>query len=652
MEDLCSRQYLLGREPETIRQLFNTSQANQWVTRNATTRTSRLYAVNWDHTMPAERMAYNLAWGRNEQFRDSCSYAAGWCFGPRVGWTQQQGPFLAQGGTLNLGHAVHGTSTTAGGDRSISQYLRGDLEWQATDNHNISTGFFFQQHDIFFNEWRQVGNYAARVLGTEYGGKPWDGALYVQDRVEYDFVTVRLGLRFDYGRASGKFFANPQDPTNGTTAYHVCENPTSFGYAANKFEFFDTEYNRTVRGIAACSLSDELMETAVLKAMEDDFQDAKARRALSPRLGVSFPLTENSSLFFNYGRFTQNPRYHNLYQLTGIGTPLEGSRDLFAQQAAVGARRELLIGNAHLLSEQTSNYELGYITSFDDGRYGMNATMYMKDQYNLTGYRSGGIDDNGQIIFDPGSTYRNTTLDYVVLLNLDFQTSRGLELTFRRRLENYWAFDLRYAYSQTRTNAAPPEQELQRQFEEGDRAVRREIRSHIDRPHTASLVFRMQVDRRAPEIPFGDLLRNSSLSLTGRYSSGTPYTPQLALYTSNAQESASPSRLERNSATSPATYSLNLMARKNFTHAQLNWGAFVRVDNLLNTSYCVQVYQSTGRCDGGQLTRSRLYSAGDGAIQQGASISTGSAGTNSQQWDRPDYFGAPRAISAGISVTF
>jgi hypothetical protein len=49
--------------------------------------------------------------------------------------------------------------------------------------------------------------------------------LYFQDRIEYDFITVRLGFRYDLGEAGGLFFANPLDPTAGTTAFEVCQNP-------------------------------------------------------------------------------------------------------------------------------------------------------------------------------------------------------------------------------------------------------------------------------------------------------------------------------------------------------------------------------------------------------------------------------------------
>jgi outer membrane receptor protein involved in Fe transport len=649
MEDMCRRLFLGGRVPEKLEDLRGLTQANQWVVQNSIARSNRLYAMNWNHTLPASRMAYTVSAGRSEAYRDACTIAAGLCFGERLGWLGQSGAFIghssfgsAGSGDRGAGIPVFGTARNTSGDYSISEYFSGNFQWQATDHHNLTSGFELNRHEIFNTESSQVGNNNIVIYNTYYGGQPWDAALHVQDRIEYDFVTLNLGLRFDYGRASGLFFDNPRDPTNGTTAFHVCRDPARFGLPADRFRFRDPETQEFVSGIIACSLDPHLMDVARDKAMEDDFREAKGRRALSPRIGISFPVTENSSVFFNYGRFTQNPRYQNLYRLTGIGTPVEGTRD--ALEFVQKARRAPLIGNAHLLQEQTTNYELGYVSSFAEGTYGFNATLYTRDQYNLTGSRQGGVDEFGRIIFDPGSTYRAPILDYNVLLNLDFSTARGVELTFRRRLENYWGFDVRYAYSQTRTNSAPAELELQRRLE-GDRAVRREITSAFSRPHTGSMTLRFQVGNRAPDIPFGNLVRNTQLSFAGRYSSGNPYTPQL-----NSSGTAA-SRLERNSARGPAIYGLNMQANKRFQHANLSWQGFLRVDNVLNLQTCARVYPSTGRCDGGQLTRSRLVSAGEGTLQ-GASISTGAAGTNSQNWDHPDYYNAPRSISAGLTVSF
>lgn len=641
-EDVCRRQYLAGADPQKIEHLRFSNQENQYVIRNSIRRNARLYALNWDHTRG--RFAYNIGLGRFEQDRDTCAFLAGVCLGPRIAAISSNGAFVSSYFTSrNHGrHPIFGTSDVMGGDRTESWFARADLSWQATDHHDLAFGAFFQQHDIEFFEGRDVGLNQVQIEWNRYAGRPWDAALYLQDRIEYDFVTIRLGVRFDYGRASGLFFADPQDPTNGTTAFHVCENPTAFGLPADRFVYQDPSTGQTHRGITACALNRELMDAAVAKAMEDDFVEAKPRRQFSPRLGISFPVTEGSSLFFNYGRFSQNPLLNNLYRMTGIGTttpggePIEGTRN--ALGLVVNSIRTPLLGNPHLLAEGTTAYELGYLAEIAAGRYGFGAVVFTKDQFGLTGVRSGGRDESGRIIFDPGSTYGSTTQEYQVLLNLDYQTARGLEVAFRRRMENHWAFDLRYTYSQVRTNAAPPELELQKQ-EEADRPARKEIASEIDQPHVLTGVLRFQVDGDPPDIPFGALLANTTLSLTTRIASGLPFTPTTSF--SGDCTAADCDRLTRNSGRGPTTIDTDLLLRKNFRHRNVRYGAFVRITNLLNRKNCVQVFTTTGRCDGGAIAQARL--------QVGSASATG---TLSQSWDRADFVSPPRSVNFGITIGF
>jgi len=74
----------------------------------------------------------------------------------------------------------------------------------------------------------------------------------------------------------------------------------------------------------------------------------------------------------------------------------------------------------------------------------------------------------------------------------------------------------------------------------------------------------------------------------------------------------------------------------------VDYGFFVRVTNLFNTRNCIQVFPSTGNCDGGALDVSRIHMFG------------GNWTTDfiTQVWDRPDYLGEPRWASFGLRVSF
>src|SRR5690606_41911961 len=75
----------------------------------------------------------------------------------------------------------------------------------------------------------------------------------------------------------------------------------------------------------------DLARAAVI-ATADDFVPAKRRRQFSPRIGINIPVTESSAMYLNYGRYTQNPLYNNVYQGTGIGSEKEGTPEGVAIQ--------------------------------------------------------------------------------------------------------------------------------------------------------------------------------------------------------------------------------------------------------------------------------------------------------------------------------
>ena len=82
---------------------------------------------------------------------------------------------------------------------------------------------------------------------------------------------------------------------------------------------------------------------------------------------------------------------------------------------------------------------------------------------------------------------------------------------------------------------------------------------------------------------------------------------------------------------------------KQWPISNLRFGFFMNVFNLFNTENCQQVFPSTGRCDGGAITQSRLTQISGNAAAEN---------TISQTWDRPDYVARPRSINFGARVSF
>src|SRR5690606_31156656 len=154
------------------------------------------------------------------------------------------------------------------------------------------------------------------------------------------------------------------------------------------------------------------------------------RKQWSPRLGVSVPVTESSSFFFNFGRYSQNPLLHNMYRGTGIGTPLEGTPQAARFFHETGS---ILIGNPQLVTEQTSSYEFGVLADLADNS-AFPAVLCNTDPLGLTRIPRRGGTETGTPVSDPGANRTNSsTPAYTVLLHLRSQPVRRLELSRPRR---------------------------------------------------------------------------------------------------------------------------------------------------------------------------------------------------------------------------
>ena len=597
-----------------------------------------------------DRTNLQVRYGRFTQGRTTCNYFQGVCLGSRFDDTNYLENFV-QPGVPTPEYPIQittGTDVFYGGEEVTSDIFRADVQSQVSDHHNLQTGIFFQRHDLLFRESRNEGADAPRLVNQKYGSKPYDAAAYVQDKIEYDFLTVKLGFRFDYGKAVGTAFADPQDPTNSTTAREVCNGELPQFGATTPYTTVDT-LGQTLSGIAACSYDGTLMDSAAAIAQRDDFVKAKVRKAFSPRVGVSFPLSERSSVFFNAGKYTQNPTYNNLYQATGIGTRAGvvaqgGDGVCLADEARPGSTECIpgiksaafsltapYIGNPNLLLEQTIAYEVGYATQLGT-KYAINVLLFNKDQTGLSGVK------RSENIVDIGTTYAGlNTPRYSVIVNQDFATSRGIEMQLRRRITNYWGFDINYSFSKATTNSPPPDKAVQN-VSEGDSIVLREIRSEIDQPHVFNAALLLRVDERTPEFRFGNLLRNSYGTITARAASGIPYTPFSGVSRTTRDRPFD----EPNAARGPTTFQVDLLAGKDFNLANVRYGAFFRVVNLLDRKNCVQVFVSTGTCTSGAVDprRNRQGNQADLSL------------VNSTYFDHPEYIGSRRSILAGARVNF
>ena len=263
------------------------------------------------------------------------------------------------------------------GYRDQSSYtlgIKADLVSQITSNHLLKGGF-----EIYSNRTK-VENISWTLGYGIFRKDIWDertldlGA-YIQDKIEFAGIIALVGLRFDV-----------VDPGN---VYY----PADY---ANPYLEVDAE------GIP-------IINNPV---------KAEKHYQLSPRIGISHPITEKNVLHFSYGHYFQRPDGYFLYRnyhmeaLTKVGN---------------------YVGSPGLLPEKTVSYELGVEHLFSDDLK-FTVTGFYKDVNNLMNWQK-------YVARSIGDRELN------VYTNADYGNIKGLEFTLNRRPGRFWGGSVNYTFS-------------------------------------------------------------------------------------------------------------------------------------------------------------------------------------------------------------
>lgn len=295
---------------------------------NPTTRNVSMFGVKFSHVLSSETFyeasfqAFHSAYETNPgRLRDTSRIAR---FGSVLA---DEAPFgfwpSPTNGVDNMRMSV-GFSNSRDTSRLTTYTGRVDFTNQLDQYNQIKIGGEFILTDNNVN----YGTYDA-YLPTSNTVSHWHtypirGALYIQDKLEFQGMIANLGVRLDYSNPRGDWY--------------VIDNP------------FDPAFNATNSlGI------DTLLEKAPVEK----------NITLSPRLGIAFPITENAKLFFNYGHFRQMPRPEDLF--------------LVRRQSIDNSISRLANPNNPL--PKTVAYELGFEQNLFD-QYLIRLAGYYKDNSN------------------------------------------------------------------------------------------------------------------------------------------------------------------------------------------------------------------------------------------------------------------------------
>ena len=399
------------------------------------------------------------------------------------------------------------TYSIAGDDNSwttreaTTSILRGNFASQVTANHLIQAGVEFLAYDLY-----NIGttNYGSSNLYMEfYDVQPQSLSMYVQDKMEYEGMIVNAGLRYDLYNPDGVSPADPLDP-------------------------LELNDDGTIK------LDTETYKVG-LPIIKDPVK-ASIKQMLSPRLGISYPITDRSKLHFTYGHYYQIPRGDDLYENLS-----------FDMRGAIRRR-----GNPDLNPERTIAYEVGIIQQLTDDLT-IDLTGFTKDIDHLV-----------------NSVHVDITNDYSYFLNDEFNgishgiygRVQGFELTIRkwRTARSRVSGMLSYTYSVAKGKGSSRNLGYLTYYRQQPDVTE----SHPlawDQRHIFSGTLDIQ-------LPF-----DAAVNLIGNYGSGLPYTPN----------PRAPIKPDINSKRYPATYNVDALISKRSRIAGLTYTLFVDIRNVFNT---------------------------------------------------------------------
>jgi len=400
---------------------------------------------------------------------------------------------------------------------------------------------------------------------------PYELSGYIQDKMEFKNIIVNIGIRYDFFEPDGRLLADPTDPN----IYNPIKPSNRFADANNN-------------GIQDAG-EDTLRYADRAKYW---YKKASAKAKISPRLGISFPITERGIVHFSYGHFYQVPRFERLYEnpdfKIGLGTGNQG-----------------VIGNADLQPEQTINAELGIQQQLTDD-ISIDLTTYIRDIRGLTGTQGDEI-----IIFGGASKYSKFT-------NSDFGFVKGIILTATKRFSEGLTATADYTFQIARGTASDPGQARE--------AIRGGAQPDIqltplgwDQRHTLNTSIAYSGS-------------NWGLSGIGQFGSGTPYTPR---------KSQDVSTLLTNSEIKPNFFKVDLQSYYQFNLDVLKLVFFARVFNLFDFRNETRVFDDTGRA-GFTIDEANAQKANP----------TQRVNTLDQWFANPANYSEPRRIEFGMNLEF
>lgn len=460
----------------------------------------------------------------------------------------------------------------AGFQKYERQTINGNLSItsQISKEHNLKAGFEINTYDIanysFNNETvvnlagllndpnktvsdettirRQgVNNYGYDVYGNKADNaeRPWEDArrpifigAYIQDRMEYKDLVINFGLRYDYIDIDNWV---PADETRPETVWDK-----------------NTGDIVTINGV----LGGGLVQTP-------------SYSSVSPRLGFSFALTEQTIFHAQWGKFVQQSRLRDTYNgLNSTGTNLRGG---FFIPAPVGF---------NVRPTRTTQYDVGFTQQLGDFA-SFDITGYYKDVTDQVVYK--------EVVVGEGSPFGN----YSYYTNGDVATISGVEITYNMRRIERFKVDANVSFASSNGTGS---------FPSSNRGI---VGAPIDGvtqfaplyvaplEYAQAITAAMNIDFRFGKGDGGPVFQELGLTALLTYGSGHPYTRGKGGADLEGDPRDRQPLEPLNSSTTPSIFQVDMRLDKTFNIADvLNLNIYLSAINIFDAQNINNVFLRTG----------------------------------------------------------
>ena len=399
-----------------------------------------------------------------------------------------------------------------GGSRNLNKVntlnAKIDLTSQITKRNEVQVGIMLNYDDLDVLEGAWGSGDPTGDQRIEYKEQAVRIGAYVQDKLEFEGMIANIGLRLDYNQPNANnFLGDPFSP------------------------FFSGVFLKPI-----------VEDRKAIFEENVPSESAKSRVKISPRLGVSHPITDVSKIYFNYGHFYSMPLSSNLYAVN-FGRAGSGI---------------LEVGNPSAEIPRTIAYELGYEHEIAD-MFLISLTGYYKDITNQTA----GINF---VNFD-GS------VNYETLNNSNYADVRGLEVSLEKRWGSWITGWVNYNYLIETNGSIGREfffQDQRRQRNEGLRDPKQE--KPLARPSARANIQLRSPDNWGPALGGIKPLEDVTVDLLFQYKSGNYFT----------WEPIGPFTVENNLQWK-STYDWDLRIGKRVTIGRRDFTFFADIFNVFNT---------------------------------------------------------------------